>query len=50
MKKQTLEKKIFGCAYLKQKEPSHPPYCIYKGICEKQFDYAGRKYCKEKLR
>lgn len=51
MKKQDkLEKKVFGCVHLKQKERGYPPYCIYKGYCDRKFDYAGTKYCKEMLR
>jgi hypothetical protein len=45
MKNKTLENK---CKYLKQERPEYPPYCL-KEYCEKQFNYANVKYCREKL-
>lgn len=47
--KKTIERKILPCKYLRQQHKSHPPYCMYKGYCEKMWNYANVKYCKEKL-
>ena len=38
---------IIKCPYLRREKESYPPYCIYEEFCEKQFDYAGNKYCED---